>query len=112
MPDGGRYHALDPDVFYWAHATFWYGNIRCAEVFGPSITEAEKRQLFEESRAWYAMYGVSTRPCPIRTRSSSSTGITCAATSSRTIPRCAPYSTSASYRRHRGRPHAAADLEA
>ncbi|PHV68393.1 hypothetical protein CSW57_03980 [Williamsia muralis] len=64
MPDGSRYHALDPDVFYWAHATFWYGNIRCAEVFGPPITEAEKRQLFEESRTWYAMYGVSTRPCP------------------------------------------------
>lgn len=30
LPDGSRYHALDPDVFYWAHATFWYGNIRCA----------------------------------------------------------------------------------
>ena len=30
MDDGGRYHSLDPDVFYWAHATFWYGNVRCA----------------------------------------------------------------------------------
>ena len=28
MEDGSRYHALDPDVFYWAHATFWYGNVR------------------------------------------------------------------------------------
>lgn len=64
MDDGGRYHALDPDVFYWAHATFWYGNVRCAEVFGPPIDEATKRQLFEESRTWYAMYGVSMRPCP------------------------------------------------
>ncbi len=64
MPDGSRYHALDPDVFYWAHATFWYGNIRCAEVFGPPITEADKRALFDESRDWYASYGVSMRPCP------------------------------------------------
>ncbi|MBJ7288038.1 oxygenase MpaB family protein [Williamsia sp.] len=64
MPDGGRYHALDPDVFYWAHATFWYGNIRCAEIFGPPITEADKRALFAESRTWYAAYGVSMRPCP------------------------------------------------
>lgn len=64
MPDGSRYHALDPDVFYWAHATFWYGNIRCAEVFGPPISEADKRALFAESREWYALYGVSMRPCP------------------------------------------------
>ncbi|MFT4087778.1 MAG: oxygenase MpaB family protein [Gordonia sp. (in: high G+C Gram-positive bacteria)] len=64
MPDGRRYHALDPDVFYWAHATFWYGNIRCAEAFGPPISEADKRRLFDESRTWYSMYGVSMRPCP------------------------------------------------
>ncbi|MEC4616368.1 MULTISPECIES: oxygenase MpaB family protein [Tsukamurella] len=64
LPDGARYHALDPDVFYWAHATFWYGNIRCAEEFGPKITEDEKRALFEESREWYSRYGVSMRPVP------------------------------------------------
>ncbi|MFC0314431.1 oxygenase MpaB family protein [Gordonia phosphorivorans] len=64
MPDGSRYHALDPDVFYWAHATFWYGNIRCAEAFGTPISDADKRQMFEESRTWYSMYGVSMRPCP------------------------------------------------
>ena len=64
MDNGERYHALDPDVFYWAHATFWYGNIRCAEAFGPPISEADKRALFDESRAWYAQYGVSMRPCP------------------------------------------------
>lgn len=64
MDDGGRYHALDPDVFYWAHATFWYGNVRLCERFGPWLTEDQKRQLFEESKAWYAMYGVSMRPVP------------------------------------------------
>lgn len=64
MPDGSRYHALDPDVFYWAHATFWYGAVRCAEYFGPPITEADKRAMFAESSAWYARYGVSMRPCP------------------------------------------------
>ncbi|MGC4962626.1 oxygenase MpaB family protein [Gordonia sp. DT101] len=64
MEDGTRYHALDPDVFYWAHATFWYGNVRLCERFGPWLTEDQKRQLFEESKAWYAMYGVSMRPVP------------------------------------------------
>jgi len=62
--DGSRYHASDPDVFYWAHATFWYGAVRSAEIFGPRITEEQKRQLFSESQTWYAMYGVSMRPCP------------------------------------------------
>lgn len=64
MPDGSRYHALDPDVFYWAHATFWYGNVRLCERFGPWLSEDQKRQLFEESKNWYAMYGVSMRPVP------------------------------------------------
>lgn len=64
MNDGSRYHALDPDVFYWAHATFWYGNVRLCERFGPWLTEDQKRQLFEESKAWYASYGVSMRPVP------------------------------------------------
>ena len=64
MEDGSRYHALDPDVFYWAHATFWYGNVRLCERFGPWLSEDQKRQLFEESKAWYAMYGVSMRPVP------------------------------------------------
>ncbi|WP_267615767.1 oxygenase MpaB family protein [Gordonia bronchialis] len=64
MPDGSRYHALDPDVFYWAHATFWYGNVRLCERFGPWLTEDQGRQLFEESKAWYAQYGVSMRPVP------------------------------------------------
>lgn len=64
MPDGSRYHALDPDVFYWAHATFWYGNVRLCERMGPWLSEDDKRQLFEESKAWYAQYGVSMRPVP------------------------------------------------
>ncbi|WP_040510234.1 oxygenase MpaB family protein [Gordonia soli] len=64
MDDGSRYHALDPDVFYWAHATFWYGNVRLCEKFGPRLSEDQKRQLFEESKTWYAMYGVSMRPVP------------------------------------------------
>ena len=64
MADGSRYHALDPDVFYWAHATFWYGNVRLCERFGPWLSEDDKRQLFEESKAWYAQYGVSMRPVP------------------------------------------------
>ncbi len=61
---GRRYHALNPDVFYWAHSTFFVGTIIVAERFCGGITEAEKRQLFDEHVAWYRMYGMSMRPVP------------------------------------------------
>ena len=45
---GRRYHALNPDVFYWAHSTFFVGTIIVADRLCGGITEAEKRQLFDE----------------------------------------------------------------
>ena len=61
---GRRYHALNPDVFYWAHATFFVGTIIVAERFCGGISEAEKRQLFDEHITWYRMYGMSMRSVP------------------------------------------------
>ena len=61
---GRRYHALNPDVFYWAHSTFFVGTIHVAERFFGGITEDEKRQLFDEHITWYRMYGMSMRPVP------------------------------------------------
>lgn len=61
---GRRYHALNPDVFYWAHATFFVGTIHVAERFCGGLTEAQKRQLFDEHIEWYRMYGMSMRPVP------------------------------------------------
>ena len=61
---GRRYHALNPDVFYWAHAIFFMGTLIVAERFAGGITEAEKRQLFDEHIQWYSMYGMSMRPVP------------------------------------------------
>lgn len=61
---GHRYHALDPETFYWAHATFFMLIIKLAEYFCGGLTEAEKRQLFDEHVQWYRMYGMSMRPVP------------------------------------------------
>jgi uncharacterized protein (DUF2236 family) len=61
---GRRYSALNPDVFYWAHATFFKSTLLAAEKFGGGITEADKRQLFDEHVTWYRMYGMSMRPVP------------------------------------------------
>jgi uncharacterized protein (DUF2236 family) len=61
---GRRYSALNPDVFYWAHATFFMGTILTAEHFGSGLTEDQKRQLFDEHVQWYRMYGMSMSPVP------------------------------------------------
>jgi uncharacterized protein (DUF2236 family) len=61
---GRRYHALNPDVFYWAHSTFFVGTLIVAERLCGGITEAEKRQLFDEHVQWYRMYGMSMRAVP------------------------------------------------
>ena len=61
---GRRYSALNPEVFYWAHATFFMGTILTAEHFGAGLTEADKRRLFDEHITWYRMYGMSMRPVP------------------------------------------------
>lgn len=61
---GRRYHALDPDTFYWAHATFFMSIIVLNEHFGDRLSEDQKRQLYDESIEWYRLYGVSMRPVP------------------------------------------------
>lgn len=61
---GRRYHALNPDTYYWAHATFFVSTILIADNFCGGIGEAAKRQLFAEHVQWYRMYDMSMRPVP------------------------------------------------
>lgn len=61
---GRRYHALNPDTFYWAHATFFVTTLRTAEHFMGGLTEAQRRTLFDEHVQWYRLYGMSMRPVP------------------------------------------------
>jgi uncharacterized protein (DUF2236 family) len=61
---GHRYHALDPDTYYWAHATFFEAQIATQELFGTPLTTAQKKQLYAESITWYARYGLTMRPVP------------------------------------------------
>jgi uncharacterized protein (DUF2236 family) len=59
-----RYHALEPETYYWAHATFFEAQIATQELFGVPFTAAEKEQLYAESITWYARYGLTMRPVP------------------------------------------------
>ncbi|MDF2825730.1 MAG: hypothetical protein K0R68_3138 [Mycobacterium sp.] len=61
---GRRYHALDPDTYFWAHATFLDQVFYFADTFVKRLTDAEKQQMYLESKTWYRRYGVSDRPMP------------------------------------------------
>ena len=64
MPDGSRYHALDPETYFWAHATFVEQVLYFADTFVKRLTDAEKEQIYRESKTWYRRYGVSDRVMP------------------------------------------------
>jgi uncharacterized protein (DUF2236 family) len=64
MPGGERYHALNPDTYYWAHATFVDQVLHFADTFVKRLTRAEKEQIYLESKTWYRRYGISERPMP------------------------------------------------
>jgi uncharacterized protein (DUF2236 family) len=64
ISDGSRYHALNPELFYWAHATFVDQVIYTADTFIRRLSRAEKEQIFTEGKVWYDLYGVSDRGQP------------------------------------------------
>ena len=69
MTDGSKFHGqayvgLDPETFYWAHATFLDVVYVTCERFIRPLSDAEKEQLFQESREWYSLYGVDPTGTP------------------------------------------------
>jgi uncharacterized protein (DUF2236 family) len=62
--EGRRYHALNPGPYFWAHATFLGTQYVVAEYFGEPLGDSEKEQLYQESKQWYALYGVSATNLP------------------------------------------------
>ncbi len=64
ISDGSRYHALNPELFYWAHATFVDQVIYNTDTFIRRLSDAEKEQIFNEGKIWYGLYGVSDRGQP------------------------------------------------
>jgi uncharacterized protein (DUF2236 family) len=59
---GERYHALNPDVYWWTHVTFVELVIAINEHFGTPLTEAQKDQVVAEGVTWWERYGLSSRP--------------------------------------------------
>jgi uncharacterized protein (DUF2236 family) len=64
LPDGRPYSALNPETYYWAHATFVEHVITATDTFIRRLTDAEKEQLFAESITWFERYDVSATGTP------------------------------------------------
>lgn len=64
ISDGSRYHALNPELFYWAHASFVDQVIYNTDTFIRRLSRAEKERIFDEGKVWYRLYGVSDRGQP------------------------------------------------
>ncbi|WP_196808977.1 oxygenase MpaB family protein [Conexibacter woesei] len=61
---GASYHALNPDAFYWAHATFFESIITVQRLLGNPLSRYDQERLYDESIGWYELYGLTMRPVP------------------------------------------------
>ena len=62
---GRRYHALEPETYWWAHATFQFMAEQVADRWDAhELTPVERERLYQEGVEWYRRYGVSERPVP------------------------------------------------
>ncbi|HET7689909.1 MAG TPA: oxygenase MpaB family protein [Nocardioidaceae bacterium] len=62
--NGKAYHALNPETFFWAHATFVDCLVTMVDTFDHRMSDEEKEQLYAESKRWWAMYGMTDRVVP------------------------------------------------
>ncbi|MEU6564544.1 oxygenase MpaB family protein [Nocardia nova] len=62
--DGHRYHALNPDLFFFQHATYVETLFTMINTFIAPMTAAEHEQLYAETCLWYRRYGISDRMVP------------------------------------------------
>ena len=62
---GRGYHALQPETYWWAHATFQFMAEQVVDRFDDHrLTPDEREQLYREGITWYRRYGVSDRVVP------------------------------------------------
>ncbi|MDZ7674867.1 MAG: oxygenase MpaB family protein [Acidimicrobiales bacterium] len=67
---GERYHALHPETYWWAHATFTWEMFETVDRWSHQrLRGAAREELYQETVTWYRRYGVSDRPVPPDERS-------------------------------------------
>ena len=55
LQNGGRYHALDPATYYWAHATFFDRVLYFTDYLRP-VGSGRRSRYYQESKTWYRRY--------------------------------------------------------
>lgn len=62
---GRSYHALTPETYWWAHATFQFMAEQVVDRYDDrQLSAVEREQLYQEGLIWYRRYGVSDREVP------------------------------------------------
>lgn len=62
---GRRYHALQAETYWWAHATFQHMDEQVIDRFSKRRLSADQReQLYQEGVEWYSRYNMSSKPVP------------------------------------------------
>ena len=61
---GRQYSALNPDTWWWAHATFIMSGYLHRSLFvGKPLSPEESERFYQDALVWYRNYGVTSRPC-------------------------------------------------
>ncbi len=64
MPDGTRYHSLEPGAFAWVHATLVHSMLKCHQRFGRPPTPRERDVVYADWRVIGEHIGVRPRDLP------------------------------------------------
>jgi uncharacterized protein (DUF2236 family) len=59
-----RYHALNPETYFWAHATIAEVVVKMVDVFDHPTTHDERERMYQETRAIWRLYGMTDRVVP------------------------------------------------
>src|SRR5438105_7520198 len=64
MPDGRRYHALEPGAYAWVHATLAEAIVRAHERFGRALSDEQCEQFWAQWRALGRLLGIRAGDLP------------------------------------------------
>ncbi|WP_062994339.1 oxygenase MpaB family protein [Nocardia mikamii] len=61
---GARYHALNPELFFFQHATYVETLVFATNTLIAPLSDRDHERLYEECCEWYLRFGVSARDMP------------------------------------------------
>jgi uncharacterized protein (DUF2236 family) len=63
-PDGGSYHAYEPEAYFWVLATGYETILVTSQRFGRPMTSVQRRRAYEETRELGRRFGLRDRDMP------------------------------------------------